>query len=108
MLEVVWRPRAHLDRESIVLFLGYECSSPQAALDVIRRIDAVIERVRVFPDSGGHFSMDGLQNREYRTVHANPYTVYYRFDEKTLTVYRVLHQRRDIDTFELSDFLPEK
>lgn len=48
--------------------------------------------------------MDGLSHHEYRTAHVNPYTIYYRFDENTLTIHRVLHQRQDIDTFELVNF----
>lgn len=104
MLKLVWRPRAHLDRESIALYLGYECQAPQSALNAIRSIDAAIERVRQFPDSGGRFSMQGLQSREYRTAQANPYTVYYRYDDTTLTVYRILHHRQNIDTYDLIDF----
>lgn len=104
MLEVIWRPRAHLDRESIALYLGCECRSPRVALETIRRIDAAVERIRTFPDSGGRFAVDGLSHHEYRTAHVNPYTIYYRFDENTLTIHRVLHQRQDIDTFELVNF----
>ncbi len=70
----------------------------------MRSIDASIERVRQFPDSGGRFVMEGLHGREYRTAQANPYTVYYRYDDATLTVYRILHQRQDIDTYTLVDF----
>lgn len=104
MLELAWRPRAHLDRESIVLYLGYECQAPQSALAAMRAIDAAVERVRQFPDSGGRFAMEGLRGREYRTAQANPYTVYHRYDDATLTVYRILHQRQDIDTYALIDF----
>ena len=104
MLDLAWRPRAHLDRESIALYLGHERQSPQAALETIRRIDAVIERIRAFPDSGGRFAMPGLPGRDYRTAQANPYTVYYRYDAATLTVYRILHQRQDIDTYTLAEF----
>lgn len=103
MLDLAWRPRAHLDRESIAIHLGLERKAPQAALDAMRRIDAAIERVRTFPDSGGRVRLDALRRTEYRTVLANPYTVYYRFDEKTLTVYRILHQRQNIDTYALVD-----
>ena len=107
MLDLAWRPRAHLDRESIAIYLGVECGNPQAALRAMRSIDAVIERVRELPDSGGRFFSEGLDRREYRTALANPYTVYYRYDNETLTVCRVLHQRQDIDDYtfiELGDY----
>lgn len=103
MHNLIWRPRAHLDRESIALYLGFERKSPRAALDAMQRIDAALDRICTFPDSGGHFHMDDLQHSEYRTVHASPYTVYYRFDDTTVTVYRVLHQRQNIDTYALID-----
>ena len=103
MLNLEWRPRAQLDRESIAIFIGVECGSPQSALKTIRDIDAAIERVRAFPDSGGHFEMESLDHRDYRTVIAGKYTVYYRYDDTTLTVYRIIHQRRDIDSYTLVD-----
>ena len=106
MLELAWRPRAHLDRESIAIYLGLECKNPQAALAAIQRIDAAIEHARSFPDAGGRFAIDGLHHREHRTVLASPYTVYYRCDDTALTVYRILHQRQDIDTYAFVD-LPE-
>ena len=106
MLDLAWRPRAHLDRESIAIYLGVECGNPPAALAAVQRIDAAVERARALPDAGGRFRMEGLDAKEYRTVHANPYTVYYRFDDMTLAVYRVLHQRQNIDTHSLID-LPE-
>lgn len=103
MLELVWRPRAHLDRESIAIYLGVECQSPQAALNAIRKIDSAIERVRMLPDSGGFVRSEGPHGREYRTALAGSYTVYYRYDESTLTVYRILHQHRDMNAYTFLD-----
>lgn len=102
MLEVRWRPRAQLDRESIAIYLGVERRNPDAALQAIKAIDAALDLVRRFPDAGGHFSMDGLDH-EYRTALANPYTIYYRYDEEALTVFRVIHQHRDIDIYTLME-----
>ncbi|WP_283171282.1 type II toxin-antitoxin system RelE/ParE family toxin [Curtanaerobium respiraculi] len=100
MLAINWRPRAHLDRESIAMYLGIECAAPQAALKTIKAIDRAIARTQMLPDSGGHWSQKGLDG-EFRTVSAGSYTVFYRYDEATLTVYRILHQRRDVDTYTL-------
>lgn len=99
MHELHWRPRAHLDRESIAIYLGTECGSPQAALKAIRKIDAAISRICAFPDSGGITRSPGKGGREYRTALANPYTIYYRFDDTHVTIYRILHQRQDLDTY---------
>ena len=103
MLDLAWRPRAHLDRESIAIYLGVEKQAPQAAYDTLRRIDKAIDRVREFPDSGGHFTAEGLHRFEYRTVLSGPYIVFYRYDRTTLTVYRIVHQRQNIDAYTLVD-----
>lgn len=48
--------------------------------------------------------MDEERTREYRTVIAEPYVIFYRLDETTLTVYRILHRRQDIGTHIIIDF----
>ena len=101
MLELAWRPRAHLDRESIAIYLGVECGNPHAALAAMEKIDRAITRARELPDAGGRHYAPLLEHAEYRTALANPYTIYYRFDESTLTVYRILHQHQNIDDYTL-------
>lgn len=104
LLRVRWRPRAQVDRESIAIFLGVECGSPSMALSVMAQIDRAIERARRFPDACGRYRDETLEAKEYRTVVTNPYTVYYRFDEEFVTIYRILHQRQDISEYALIDF----
>ena len=102
MRDCVFRPRAQLDLESIAIFLGVERKSPQAALDAIGKIEKAIDLARDLPDIGGHLRIDGLEH-EYRTIPADPYMVYYRYDAEAITVYRVLHQRQGIDVYTLVD-----
>lgn len=97
--ELRWRPRAHLDRKSIAIYLGIECGVPRVAAETIARIDKPLGRVRLFPDSGGRFRDSLLARKEYRTACAHPYTIYYTFDESTITVYRILHQRQYLDDY---------
>lgn len=103
MLDLQWRPRAHLDRESIAIYLGVERGNPQAALRTISAIDGAIDVARRFPDSGGHYADDHLEH-EYRTTLAGSYIIAYRYDATTLTVYRIMHQRQNIDTYSLIEF----
>lgn len=103
MLELLWRPRAHLDRESIAIHLGVERQAPQATRDSLLRIDEAIDHMRSLPDSGGRFTALGLRAPAYRTVCAGRYIVFYRYDSTALTVYRILHQRQDIDAYTLID-----
>lgn len=104
MHSLVWRPRAHLNRESIAIHLGLERGNPKAALSAIKLIDAAIAHVCEFPDSGGYVHIGNLRRAGYRRVLAEFYVVYYRFDEDEVVVYRMLHQRCTIDDYALSDF----
>ena len=76
---------------------------PQAALDTMKSIDAALDMACRFPDAGGHFTDDHLEH-EYRTALAGAYTIYYRFNAETLTVYRILHQRQNIDTYSFIEY----
>lgn len=107
MLDLRWRPRAHLDRESIAIYLGFECGNPDAALAAIRGIDAALERVCAFPDGGGHLRIEELAHSDYRKAYADPYVIVYRFDAEAVTVYRILHQRQNLDTYSLADLPPQ-
>lgn len=108
MPDLAWRPRSQLDRESIALYIGFELGNPEAALATLKKIDDVIDRLRRFPASGGRIVLDGLEHSDYRRAHANPYTIYYRFDEKMLTIYRIVHQCRDFDAYSLVDLSESK
>ena len=67
MRELLWRPRAHLDRESIALYLGCECNNPKAARAAMGDIDKALDVARRFPEAGS-------------------YVVVYKYDAETLTV----------------------
>ena len=88
-----------------VLSANRTCQRIEAVLDTIRNIDAAIDCARSFPDSEGRFQMEELRHTEYRTIHANPHTAYCRFDETTLTAYRMLHQKQEIDAYSLVDLI---
>ncbi len=103
MRKLQWRPRAHLDRESIALHLGVERGNPQAALKVMQSIDEALELVLSSPEIGKRFAMGNDGSREYRRIRAGSYIIFYVFDSETVTVFRVLHQRQNIDTCTLVD-----
>ena len=101
MRKVEWRPRAHLDRESIAIYLGVERQSPQAALAAIEGIDATIKNICDFPEIGRAFMFEGLVHNDYRCAVSGRYRIFYRFTAETVTIYRVLHQRQSIDAYSL-------
>ena len=97
MRDVLFRPRAQLDLESIFIHIDLELDAPQAARDTVDAIYAAIENVADMPTLDMSFSCDDLE-REYRRTLAKNYWVYYTFDDTSVTVWRIFHTRQDIDT----------
>jgi len=58
--------------------------SPQAALQLVRRLRERCESLAVAPHRGAPYGA------HYRTVRVNPYTIYYRADENGETVVSIL------------------
>jgi plasmid stabilization system protein ParE len=100
MLEIEIRPRAQLDLESIYLYHAATLASPQRADETLDSLYASIERLGEFPALGGVFQSEELA-QTYRRMLSGRYWIYYTFDKRTLTIWRVFHTARDIDDFTL-------
>lgn len=98
MRDISWRPRASADLEGILVYIGMELGSPQAARLTAEAIFAAVERAAQFPEAGRLLSDDDLK-RSYRRVLAKSYWVYYSYTAETLTVHRVFHTLRDLDHY---------
>jgi len=55
------------------------------------------------PNVGGHFECDRLEGKRLRTAISKPYIILYRYTDTTLTVYRIIHERFNIDELTLID-----
>lgn len=75
-----------------------ELHSPKAARGIADAIIAAIERVAELPYSGKPFSDEDLA-RTYRCILVRNYWVFYSFDDRTLTVWRIFHASQDYDTY---------
>ena len=98
-----WRPRAAYDIESAAAYLGQVLENPSAAKALYERVKVQVELLCRFPDMGKPFSDSLLEGRGYRTILVDQYRLFYTHDEQTLTVWRFVHTRRDIDDYALVD-----
>lgn len=102
-LTPVWRPRATYDIESAVAYVGQVLGNPSAAKALYQRVREQVGLLCRFPDMGRPFSDSLLQGRGYRSFLVDQYRLFYTSDEETLTVWRFVHTRRDIDDYALVD-----
>ena len=103
-LKPLWRPRATYDIESAVAYLGQVLENPAAARNLYIRVKDQVELLCRFPDMGKPFTDPFLEGRGYRTFLVDQYRLFYTHDEATLTIWRFIHTRRDIDAYALVDF----
>lgn len=107
MREPAYRPRAALDLESMVIYVGEVCRNPQSARHIYESIMAAVRDLCAMPTMGRPFVGESLSRRSFRSWLVGNYRVLYTYDDETLTVWRVIHARQDIDDFALIDW-PEE
>lgn len=100
-LQPQWRPRALCDIESAVAYLGQVLENPLAAKALYERVRDQVDLLCRFPDMGKPFADALLEGRGYRTFLVDQYRLFYTHDDKTLTTWRLVHTRRDIDDYAL-------
>ena len=94
MAQIVWDPVAldHLD--GIAQYIAKD--SPAAANRLIQRIFKRLERIAMFPLSGGFIAEDSRQI--YREVIQGNYRIIYRVSDDSVYIVAVYHAARLIDT----------
>jgi toxin ParE1/3/4 len=88
-------PEAQTDLQKIKTYVALDLDTPLAAQKIIAKITKAIRRLIEFPSSGAPlYSVIGIQT-EYRFLVCGNYLVFYRYEDETVFVNRVLYSRRD-------------
>ncbi len=95
--KVELRPRAALDIESIVVYLGKVQGSPTAAKKLYAQIREAFATLAAQPTIGRKFEDEMLERSGYRTWLVGNYRIFYTFGNATITIWRVVHTSKDID-----------
>ena len=105
MREINYRPRAAYDVESIISYRGAVLNAPQSARDWYEMLKSTLEFLCDQPELGRVFDDDRLRVKNRRSYLLDQYRIFYSYDEKVLTVWRIVHVRQDIDDYALVDLL---
>ena len=91
--------KAEADLDDIVGYIAVELSNPKAASDIVDKLQATIEEVRSFPESGSLVVNEFVPNTEVRKKLIGNYIMYYLpdFTEKMIFVLRIVYGRRNLD-----------
>ena len=88
-------PVAQSDLRDAKEYISTELEDPAAAADTVSKTAKAIRCLIDFPDSGALLSSIVDMPNHYRFLLCGSYMVFYRHEDKTVSVMRVLYGRRD-------------
>ena len=90
-----YSPKALQDLDEIWEYISKDLFNPEASENVVTSILDAVDVLGDFPESGAplepHINLDS----PYRFVTSGNYIAFYRFEENTVFVDRVLYQKRN-------------
>lgn len=95
MYEVELSPQAVEDLKEIKSYIEDELQNPIAAKNTILKIVETYEGLSSSPNSGIPVQKYVSFQTDYRFVLANNYSIFYRTEDSTVKVVRILYSRRD-------------
>ena len=98
LYRVVYSETALNDIRSIYTYIGYELSAPDAADQLIRRIEEKIRKLNLFPEKYEIIPWEPWKSMNVRRMIVNRYTVLYSVGhpEQTVNILRIVYSSRDI------------
>jgi len=95
MFKVRFTPQAINDLEEIKRYISEDLFNPQAAADLIALVFEKVRTLSLMPQTGTRLRTDIPILKGYRLTQCKNYLVFYRTEEKHVSVIRILYARRD-------------
>ncbi|MCL2577642.1 MAG: type II toxin-antitoxin system RelE/ParE family toxin [Defluviitaleaceae bacterium] len=93
----VFMPLAEQDLNDIFDYISLELASPEAAEQLIDKIQCEVERVCEFPFSRPLLTDKILHSKGYRLIVVNNFNLFYIIKNRTILIQRVLYGRRNYE-----------
>ncbi len=95
MIEIEYTNEAVEDLQNIKEYISVELDNPQSAQrivdDIVHRIDGLTD----FPEIGAPLNSRTAEESDYRYLVCGNYNVFYRVEDQTVRIVRVLNARRN-------------
>lgn len=95
MADISFSPEAVSDLQQTKAYITDELCNEQAAVNTIAKITGRIRELVAFPEMGAPLSSIVDFETDYRFLVCGNYTAFYRFENQTVYIVRVLYGRRD-------------
>jgi len=88
-------PKAIEDLQEIKSYIENDLQNSIAAKNTLNKIISTYEDLSLFPESGIPVQKNVPFATDYRFVLANNYSIFYRIENNTVFVIRILYSKRD-------------
>jgi toxin ParE1/3/4 len=95
MLKIQFTPQAVADLGEIKRYVSCDLFNPQAATDLLSLIFEKIRPLATLPQTGARLRTDIPSLKIYRFIPCKNYLVFYRTEEKFVSIIRILYARKD-------------
>jgi len=95
MFKLKISPKAKDDLAEIKEYISQELGNPQAALNLLIKITKKMRGLTEYPEMGTQLSSVVDIQTDYRFVVCDNYLVFYRCEDGSILVSRILYGRRD-------------
>ncbi len=95
MFRIRFTPQSVADLDEIKRYLSFDLFNPQAATDLLTLIFEKIRTLAALPQTGARLRTDIPSLKTYRFIPCKNYLVFYRTEEKFVSIIRILYARRD-------------
>lgn len=94
-MEIKLSPIAVSDLKEIKNYIEQDLLNPTAAENVVKKIISDYTRLKTMPNIGIPLSAKVPFETDFRFIVSGNYLVFYKADNKYVSIYRVLYSRRD-------------
>jgi addiction module RelE/StbE family toxin len=95
MFKIRFTPQAVADLDEIKRYISCDLFNPQAAISLLALIFEKIRTLAALPQTGARLRTDITSLKTYRFIPCKNYLVFYRTEEKFVSIIRILYARRD-------------
>jgi plasmid stabilization system protein ParE len=95
--ELRYLPLALQDLDAIFRYIVFTLKAPQAATDLLAKIDAMVNELAYTPYTHRIYPLSKLVKNEYRKLPVQNYSVFYVVKENLVEIHRVLYAKRDFE-----------
>lgn len=94
-LKIVFSPEAEIDLDNIFAYISENLSAPQAAADLITRVERTCQRLIDHPFSCPVPKNEYLAEKGYRMLVIENFIAFYVVGENAINVMRIIYGKRD-------------